>query len=106
MKAHLENKITSVLENKALKVTSIRGIMGVEKNRHKAEIIVNIKNHSFEADAETYDMYESIDVAVEKIDAQLRKHLDRIQDHRYKEDLKSVDAQTEEAEEKMEYEVE
>ena len=53
----------------------------MEKNRCKAEILVNMKNHDMEAVSETYDMYQAIDMSVEKIDTQIRKLVDKVQDH-------------------------
>ena len=81
MRLYFEEKITSMLENKAIKVSNVRGVVSVEKGRHEAELIVSAKNHSFEAQAETYDMYEAMDMVVEKVDAQIRKFLDRQQEH-------------------------
>lgn len=82
MKEHLENKINSVIDNRVLKVVSVKGVLSHERNRNKAEIVVNMKNHIIEADAETYEMYEAIDTAVEKINVQIRRLLDKVQDHR------------------------
>ena len=53
----------------------------MEKSRCKAEILVNMKNHDMEAVSETYDMYQAIDMSVEKIDTQIRKLIDKVQDH-------------------------
>ncbi|MDD3117739.1 MAG: ribosome-associated translation inhibitor RaiA [Victivallales bacterium] len=81
MRVYFEEKITSMLGNMAIMVSSVRGIVSVEKGRHEAELIVSAKNHNFEAQAETYDMYEAMDKVVEKVEVQIRKHLDRQQDH-------------------------
>jgi putative sigma-54 modulation protein len=82
MKQHVEDKLKPVIESVPnLKITSARVILELEKNRCKAEIIVNMKNHDMEAVSETYDMYQAIDMSVEKIDTQIRKLLDKIQDH-------------------------
>ncbi len=81
MRAHFEEKIASMLENKAIKVSNVRGVLSVEKGRHQAELIVSAKSHSFEAQTETYDMYEAMDSVVDKIDSQIRKYIDRQQEH-------------------------
>ncbi len=83
MKLHIEAKTLDIVSRRALKVSSIRAVLSMEgQNRYKAEIIVNMKNHSFEADAETQDLYESIDLAVEKISCQIKKLVDKVQNHR------------------------
>ncbi|MBN2640382.1 MAG: ribosome-associated translation inhibitor RaiA [Victivallales bacterium] len=83
MKQHIEAKTLDIMSRKSLKITSIRAILSLEsQNRYKAELIVNMKNHTFEADAETYDVYESIDAAVDKVSSQIKKLVDKVQDHR------------------------
>lgn len=58
-------------------------ILDIEKHRNLARIVVQAKNHiRFEADEESDDMYVSIDTAIDKMERQLRKNRDRIQDHR------------------------
>lgn len=81
MKAHVESKLSSVLDVPQLKITSVKVVLDVEKNRCKAEILVNMKNHNFEADDESHDMYQSIDAAVAKIDHQISHLIDKLQDH-------------------------
>lgn len=81
MKEYVKQKLDAVLEGRPLKISSVRVILDVQKNRHKAEVIVHIKHHNLEADAETYDMYESIDAMVEKIEVQIFRYLDKVQDH-------------------------
>lgn len=83
MKQHLEDKLTEILDKKNLKVSTVRAVLTIEKTRHKAEIIVNMKHNDITAVAETYDMYESIDNAVSKIDIQVRRYIDKVQDHHH-----------------------
>jgi len=82
MKEHVENKVNSILDNQFYKITSVKVVLDNERNRHSAEVIVNLKDHSIHADAETYDMYAAIDAAVDKIDVQLRKLAEKKQEHR------------------------
>ncbi|MFA6290330.1 MAG: ribosome-associated translation inhibitor RaiA [Victivallales bacterium] len=63
------------------KIGNVRIVLDVQKTRCKAEVIVHGKNLDVEADAESYDMLESIDAAIAKIDHQVSKYFDKIQDH-------------------------
>ncbi|MDA3792307.1 MAG: ribosome-associated translation inhibitor RaiA [Elusimicrobia bacterium] len=57
-------------------------ILNVEKDRHIAEIVVSVKNHNITAKAVAGDMYAAIDVVMDKLNKQLKKHLEKIKDHR------------------------
>lgn len=83
-KQYVAEKIDAILENKTIKITSVKVVLDQQKNRYMAEVIVNAKNVDFEADAETFELYESIDTAVDKIDSQLSRYLDKKQDHHNK----------------------
>lgn len=89
-KKYVEEKLASALDFKSLKITSARVILDMQKNRFKAEIIVNMKQLSVEADAETYDLYESIDTAVEKIGKQVKRYMDKKQDHHKKPSMRET----------------
>lgn len=80
MKEYAESKLQAILEDKH-KITNVTIVLDLEKTRHKAEIIVHGKNLNVEADSESYDMYESIDDAISKIDRQISRFFDKKQDH-------------------------
>jgi len=80
MKEYAENKLGAVLEDKH-KISSARIVLNLEKNRHKVEIIVHGKGLHIEAGTESYDMYESIDEAIGKVERQIERHFDKKQDH-------------------------
>jgi putative sigma-54 modulation protein len=65
------------------RIEHVHIILDVEKHRHVAECIVQVKKHAnIEAD-ETSDNFKSaIDIAIERAERQLRKLEDRIQEHR------------------------
>ncbi|MEI6055824.1 MAG: ribosome-associated translation inhibitor RaiA [Lentisphaerota bacterium] len=81
LKEYAENKVSKLIEDYPI-ITSIKVILDMQKTRSKAEIIVRGKSTEVEADVETYDMYESIDKVVEKAHSQLKKHHDKLQNHR------------------------
>ena len=80
LKAYAEQKAQSIIDEYN-KITSVRVILDTQKSRYSAEVILRGKNIEFESEFEGYDLYESVDTAVEKVSKQLRKHLDKIQDH-------------------------
>jgi len=57
-------------------------ILGVEKNRHLAEIIIHSSGRTFTAKEESIDLYAAIDLASDKIDEQLRRYKDRKRERR------------------------
>lgn len=50
----------------------------VEKRSHKAEMLAHAPGQTFRALATAADLYAAIDLASDKIDAQLKKHKERI----------------------------
>lgn len=57
------------------KILSAHAILTVEKHRQKAEIILHCNNHIvIEAHVTTEDMYASIDLSIDKVLQQMRKH--------------------------------
>ena len=57
-------------------------VMSVEKFRHIANFTINIKNLTVKGESRSEDMYSSIDLALDKIERQLRRHKDRLRDHK------------------------
>lgn len=62
-------------------VTSIHVVLAVEKLRHKAEATVHAAGGELHAEAVDEDMYAAIDALSDKIDRQVRKHKDKLNDH-------------------------
>ena len=63
-------------------VTNVHVILSVEKLRHKAEATLHISGGNLFADAQDEDMYAAIDAMVDKLDRQIRKHKEKMTDHR------------------------
>lgn len=57
-------------------------ILSVAKRRHMAEINIRAAHFDISAHATTEDLYSATDAAVDKVEAQLRKHKDRINHHK------------------------
>lgn len=64
------------------KITSINVIFDVEKLRQKAEATLFVSKGELHASSESENMYASIDALVEKLDRQLIKHKEKLQNHR------------------------
>ena len=106
IKRHIENKLADSIDKQSLKITSVRVVVAMEKqSRFKAEVVINMKNHCIEADAETYEVCEAVDIAIDKAASQVRKVVEKVQSHK-KVSLRDViqDASATETEVEMELE--
>ena len=61
---------------------NINMILEVEKDVQKAEATIHVSGADLFAKAESSDMYASIDQMVNKLDSQIRKHKEKLNDHR------------------------
>lgn len=66
-----------------LKISSVRVVMDLEKNRFLSDIQITVKLHDFAASAEDFDLYKSFDAALAKIIAQHDKLLDKVREHQH-----------------------
>ena len=66
-------------------MTDIHCILTVEKLLHKAEATVHVGGGTIHADSTEEDMYAAIDMLVDKLDRQVKKHKEKITDHRARE---------------------
>jgi putative sigma-54 modulation protein len=80
LRAHVEEKFQKI-ERHFDRLTAIDIVLHVEKNRHHAEANVTGAGAALHAHAEADDMYTAIDDLVDKLDAQVRRHKDRVTDH-------------------------
>ena len=89
LKVHVNDKL-SKLERHFDHITSIDVVLNVEKIRQQAEAVINAKGISIHANAESGNMYNSIDMLAQKLDAQVLKHKDKLSNHHKKEAAKVV----------------
>ena len=80
MRDYAQEKLLAAIEDRH-KISRAEVILTQEKTRSKAEIIVHGKKLNVEAESESYDMYESIDKTVSKIERQINRYFDKKQDH-------------------------
>jgi putative sigma-54 modulation protein len=55
-------------------------VLGLEKFRHLADITINSNGHVVKGREENADMYAAIDLVMDKIDMQLRKHRGKLRE--------------------------
>jgi len=89
LRSYAEAKVTE-LAREHPKLTTARVVLEFQRNWHLSEIHLNGKHLDLIASARTDDMYTSIDATAEKLERQLRKHFDKIQDHRAKESIRTA----------------
>ena len=83
-KAYAEDKANKLMELFP-RVEHVHVILDVEKHRQEAEVVVQAKNHiRVEASETSDDLVNSVDVAFERAEKQLRKLREKVQDHRIK----------------------
>ena len=90
---HLEitDDIRTYIEKRAKKIEAIfnpvidfQVVVEVEKNRYRTEITLATRKATFHAQGETHDVFSSLDDVIDKIEAQIRRHKERIKDRRHR----------------------
>ena len=66
-------------------VTGVHCILTVEKLRHKAEATMQVSGGRLYAEATEEDMYAAIDLLIDKLDRQVKKHKEKLSDHHARE---------------------
>ncbi len=64
-------------------VTNVHVVLSVEKLRKKAEATLHVSGANLFANAEDEDMYAAIDALADKLDRQIKKHKEKIQEHHH-----------------------
>lgn len=83
LKDYVEERIVRIAEECEAKLTTARVILSApEHGACHVEIHLNGKHIVINSHAEAKDTHSSIDMAIHKLEKQLRKHLEKIQEHR------------------------
>jgi putative sigma-54 modulation protein len=86
----LTDEAKEYLETKALNKTGFASDLIVdllftltkEKNEYKIEVNINFKrNNSHHISVQKFDMYEGIDILMDKIEKKVRREKEKIKDH-------------------------
>lgn len=80
LRAYVESKFER-LERHFDHVTHVHVILGIEKIKQKAEATVQLSGAKLFAEDQQEDMYAAIDGLVDKLDRQVKKHKDKVQNH-------------------------
>ncbi|MCK4846310.1 MAG: ribosome-associated translation inhibitor RaiA [Deltaproteobacteria bacterium] len=85
LKEHAEERTEKLLKY-LVEPVEIHWMLSVEKIRHKAEATIKAKDINITAHEESQDMYVSIDKVASRLEKQLRKHKEKIKNHKFGED--------------------
>ncbi len=81
MQEYIQSKMTRI-ERHFEHVVDVHVVLGVEKQRHKAEATIHVTGHNIYAGSEHEDMYAAIDLLLDKLDRQIKKYKEKMTDHR------------------------
>lgn len=62
-------------------VIDVNVILSVEKLKQKAEVTVHVRGKDIFVEADDGDLYAAIDALVDKLDRQVQKYKQKVQDH-------------------------
>lgn len=80
MKDYALDKLAK-LERFSPRLINIVATMDIQKLEHRVDIVLRFNNMKIKSHASSGDMYASIDLAVDKLQNQIRKYKSKIQDH-------------------------
>lgn len=83
LRDYAEEKVLKV-QKYVRRVNDAHVILSVDKRRHIAEVTLNAAHHTFTATEETSDLYAAIDLAMDKIDRQVKKVAAKVKDRKHK----------------------
>lgn len=83
MKDYAIEKVSKI-EKFSHRIIDVSVVLEVQKLEHRCDITLKVDHIKVKSHAATDNMYASIDKAVDKLDRQLKKYKDRIQDHHRK----------------------
>jgi putative sigma-54 modulation protein len=81
LRDYAESKLERIVDKYVQGKVDATVVMSVEKHWHIADFTLHIKSFTVKGKERSEDMYSSIDLALEKIEKQLRRHKDRLKDH-------------------------
>jgi len=82
LRNHVTEKLTKVVDKYLDKVTEAHVTLSVERYLNHADINLHAGHFHVRGKERSEDMYASIDIAIDKIERQLKKHKDRLKSHR------------------------
>lgn len=86
LKNHVEERIGK-LDKYVIKPVQVHIILSVEKIRQQCEIVLTASNLRATAVESSENLYAAIDLAVQKIERQLKKHKEILKDHKHHQEV-------------------
>ncbi len=80
LRQYVEDKLEPVVRHFD-RVTGVTVILSVEKLKHKAEVTLHVPGKDIFVEETGDDLYASIDVLFDKLDRQVLKYKQKMQDH-------------------------
>ena len=87
MRGYVEKKLVRIVRHFD-QVIDVHCVLCVEKLRHRAEATLHVSGSAIHADATEPSMYAAIDALSDKLERCVRKHKEKITDHRAAEALR------------------
>jgi len=81
LRDYVERKMDRVLRHFD-QVIDVHCVLTVEKLQHRAEATLGVSGAVIHADSIDGDMYAAIDALADKLDRRVRKHKEKLTDHR------------------------
>lgn len=81
MQSYIQTKMARI-ERHFDQVVDIHVVLSVEKQRQKAEATAHVAGNNIHAESENEDMYVAIDQVIDKLDRQVKKHKEKLTNHR------------------------
>jgi putative sigma-54 modulation protein len=96
IREYVETKLARVI-NHFDQIIDIAVVLGIEApaekdKRQRAEVNLRVKGHVFHLDHYAQDLYAAIDGLVDRLDRQVLKHKEKIQDHHQQQSVKHASA--------------
>ena len=84
LRDYVETKLAR-LERHSDQMTDIHCILTVEKLEHRAEATIHLNGGTIHADSVEENMYAAVDTLIDKLDRQVKKHKEKLNDHHARE---------------------
>jgi putative sigma-54 modulation protein len=84
LKVHINDKLSKIGRHFD-HINNIDVVLHVDKIRQQAEATIDAKGVAIHANAESENMYSSIDMLAQKLDTQVLKHKEKLSNHHKKE---------------------
>ena len=82
LRNHVQDKLSKVVDKYLDKVTDAHVTLSLERYLHQADVNLHAGQFHVRGKDKSEDMYASIDIAIDKIERQLKKHKERLKNHR------------------------